>query len=98
MPLAVQGPGLIDCHLYHQPGRLILHLVNLTNEAAWRAPAEELIPVGPIRVRVKLPPHVSGTGIRLLVSNGPNPALNVQQGWAAFQLPSVLDHEVAVIT
>lgn len=30
--LEVHGPGLIDCHLYRQSGRLILHLVNLTNE------------------------------------------------------------------
>ena len=26
IPLEVRGPGLIDCHLYRQPGRLILHL------------------------------------------------------------------------
>ena len=31
IPLEVRGPGLIDCQLYRQPGRLILHLVNLTN-------------------------------------------------------------------
>jgi hypothetical protein len=30
IPLEVAGPGLIDCHLYRQPGRMILHLVNLT--------------------------------------------------------------------
>ena len=30
-PLAVHGPGLVDCHLYRQHKRLILHLVNLTN-------------------------------------------------------------------
>jgi len=26
IPLDVRGPGSIDCHLYRQPGRLILHL------------------------------------------------------------------------
>ncbi|MCX6620853.1 MAG: Tat pathway signal protein, partial [Acidobacteria bacterium] len=30
IPLAVDGPGLLDCNLYEQSGRLILHLVNLT--------------------------------------------------------------------
>ena len=44
LPLTVDGPGLIDCHLYEQPSRLILHLVNLTSEATWRAPLDELIP------------------------------------------------------
>lgn len=38
IPLEVRGAGLIDCHLYRQPGRLILHLVNLSNEGTWRLP------------------------------------------------------------
>ena len=38
IPLEVRGAGLIDCHLYRQPGRLILHLVNLSNEGTWRSP------------------------------------------------------------
>jgi hypothetical protein len=46
IPLEVRGAGLIDCHLYRQPGRVILHLVNLTNAGAWRSPVDELIPVG----------------------------------------------------
>ena len=41
LPLAVEGPGLIDCHLYRQPGRLILHLVNLSNAGTWRQPVHE---------------------------------------------------------
>jgi hypothetical protein len=45
IPLEVRGAGLIDCHLYRQPGRVILHLVNLTNPGAWRSPVDELISV-----------------------------------------------------
>src|SRR5438876_990471 len=48
IPLSVEGAGLVDCHLYRQPGRLILHLVNLTSAGAWRQPVHELIPVGPL--------------------------------------------------
>jgi Hypothetical glycosyl hydrolase 6 len=98
MPLEVEGPGFLDCHLYRQPGRLILHVVNLTNEAAWRAPMDELIPIGPLRIRVTLPADVAGQGIQCLVSAGTKPSLDIQQRWATFQLPSVLDHEVVVIT
>jgi hypothetical protein len=94
--LEVRGPGLIDCHVYRQPGRLILHLVNLTNEGAWRGPLDELIPVGPLAVRIKLPEDVRGRAIECLVSNA-KPSLAVRQGWAAFELKSVLDHEVMVI-
>jgi hypothetical protein len=49
IPLAVEGPGLVDCHLYRQPGRLILHLVNLTSAGTWRQPVHELIPIGTLR-------------------------------------------------
>ena len=96
IPLFVEGPGLLDCHLYRQPGRLVLHCVNLTNAGTWRGPIDELLPVGPVRVRVRLPEDVSGRGVRLLVS-GRTPAVDVREGWAGFRLDSILDHEVAVI-
>jgi hypothetical protein len=97
LPLEVQGPGMIDCHLYRQPGRAILHLVNLTNEGTWRAPLEELIPVGPFEVKVRLPEDVRGRGLQCLVSSA-KPALAIRQGWATFEMKSILDHEVVVIS
>jgi len=97
LPLALEGPGLIDCHLCHQPGRAILHLVNLTNAGTWRQPVHELIPVGPLRVLLKLPEGVRGKSVRLLVS-GQKSSAAVAKGWSRFQLNSLLDHEVAVLT
>jgi hypothetical protein len=97
IPLEVHGPGLIDCHLYRQPGRLILHLVNLTNEGTWRAPLDETIPVGPVEVRLKLPDDVRGRAARYLVSSA-RPSIAVRQGWAAFQVKSLAEHEVIVIS
>jgi hypothetical protein len=96
IPLHIEGPGLIDCHLYKQPGRMILHVVNLTSAGTWRAPVEELIPVGPLTVRVKLPPGVAGRTARLLVSNQ-STSVAVNQGMAVFRVNSILDHELAVI-
>jgi hypothetical protein len=96
IPLEADGPGLIDCHLYRQPGRLILHMVNLTNAGAWRAPVEELIPVGPIAIKVALPQDVRGHAIRLLVSGAKTP-VESRQNLAAFEVKSILDHEVIVI-
>ena len=46
IPLTVDGPGFLDCHLYQQPGHMILHIVNLTSAGTWRAPVEELTPGG----------------------------------------------------
>jgi hypothetical protein len=97
IPLLVQGCGLIDCHLYQQEGRLILHLVNLTNSGTWRAPIDELIPVGPLQLRIRLPQGIAGRNAKLLVSSGAPPVTG-RQGWAEFQVNSILDHEVVVLT
>ena len=96
IPLSVEGRGLVDCHLYQQPRRAILHVVNLISAGTWRAPIDELIPVGPLKIKVKLPADVHGNGLKFLVS-GSSRSATVRQGWAEFEVPSVLDHEVAVI-
>lgn len=97
IPLVLQGPGLIDCHLYRQPGRLILHLVNLTNSGTWRAPIDELIRIGPIHVGIKLGQGISGRSAKLLVRPGALP-VTVRHGWAEFEVSSILDHEVVVVS
>jgi Hypothetical glycosyl hydrolase 6 len=97
LPLEVKGPGLIDCHLYGQAGRLILHLVNLTSAGTWRMPVEELIPVGPISVRVKLPDGVAGKRLLLAVAGGTATPVRRQGGWAQFEVKSILDHEIVVV-
>jgi hypothetical protein len=94
--LQVEGAGFVDCHLYQQPGRLVLHLVNLTSAGTWRAPVDELIRVGPLSVRVRLPAGVRGNRIQLLVSKRSTKTA-VKNGWTRFDLPTILDHEVAVI-
>jgi hypothetical protein len=96
IPLSVEGTGLIDCHLYEQPGRMILHLVNLTSEATWRAPVEELIRVGPFKVTVRLPSQLSRPRARLLVSAAERP-VRISGGAASVEIESILDHEVVVL-
>jgi hypothetical protein len=97
VPLEVKGPGLIDCHLYQQKGRLVLHLVNLTSAGTWRVPVEELIPVGPLTVKVKLPEDVAAKRLLLTVAGAAATPVHLQGGWAQFELKSILDHEVAVL-
>jgi SAM-dependent methyltransferase len=96
MPVAVEGPGLLDVHLYRQPGRLVFHVVNLTNPAAFRPYATELHPVGPLMVRVARPPDLRPVRARRLVAGGEIPLGSVSGG-AEFQLDRVVDHEVVVI-
>ena len=94
--LEVLGPGLLDCRLYHQPGRMIVHLVNLTNPGAWRAPVRELVPRGPCTVRVKLHADIQGGSARALVGESSLDFVN-REGWVTISVPSILDHEVLVI-
>ena len=96
LPLQVEGAGFVDCHLYQQQNKLVLHLLNLTSAGTWRAPVDELIRVGPLSVRVRLPTGVRGNHIQLLVSKASTKAA-VKNGWLHFDLPTILDHEVAVI-
>ena len=96
MPLAVEGAGLLDCHLYRQDGRLVLHLVNLTSAGTWRAPLHELVRIGPFHVDVRVP-AADGASVRLLVGGEEVPA-TVADGVVGFDVPGILDHEVAVVT
>jgi hypothetical protein len=96
LPLVVEGPGLIDCHLYEQRGRMILHLVNLTSEATWRAPLNELIPVGPFIVKIRLAHQLTRRSASLLVAGMQRP-VTLESGMAVIRIDSILDHEVLVI-
>jgi hypothetical protein len=96
VPLSVEGTGFLDCNLYQQPGRMILHVGNLSG-ATWRAPLEEFLPVGPTKVRVKLNADVRGGAARLLVADQ-NVPTSIRGGWVEFTIPSIAAHEVVVIS
>jgi hypothetical protein len=97
VPLRVEGAGLVDCHLYRQQNALILHLVNLTNSGTWRAPIDDVIPIGPLHVGIKLPAGVRCRGARLTVSSAALP-VKTNQEWIEFSVKSVLEHEMVVVS
>jgi hypothetical protein len=97
IPISVECTGLIDCNLYHQYGRMILHIVNLTSTGTWRQPVDEYIPVGPVRIRIRLLDDVHGKSVQCLVSDQ-KISVTVEKGWISFNISSITDHEVAVIT
>jgi hypothetical protein len=91
----VEAPGLIDCHLYRQANRLILHVVNLTNTTA-RGPVDELIPVGPVKIKVRALPGILRPPVHPLVG-GVRPSISFAREQIEITLSSLLDHEVLVI-
>jgi hypothetical protein len=95
--LNVEGAGMIDCHLYQQQNRVVLHLVNLSNSGAWRAPIDEYTAIGPFKVRVKLPNGVKGNAINTLVNKQPI-QVNVKDGYSYFEIKSILNHEVIILS
>ncbi len=96
LPVRVAGAGLIDCHLYEQPGRMVLHILNLSNSASWRAPIDDLIPLGPLRIVLRRPGAAYRTA-RLLVAGRSQP-VRVNGPEMEFETAPILEHEVAVIS
>jgi hypothetical protein len=93
VPIGLDAPGLIDCRPWRtRSGEVVVHLLNLNNANTWRTPVDELVPTGPLRLRVR----AQGlTQARLLVGEG---RLSVRRrgDWCEVEIPRILDHEVVV--
>jgi hypothetical protein len=92
VPLEVTGAGVLDCQLYRQGERHVLHLVNLDQGGAWRGRLQEFTPVGPFTVRVR----AHARRARFLVSGG-EAAVDVRGGWITVGVDRITDHEVVVL-
>jgi hypothetical protein len=97
IPLGVECAGLVDCNIYRQPGRIILHITNLTSAGTWRQPVDEYIPVGPVKVSIRIPEEIKAKSLNLLVS-GQKMSAAMEKGWVRFTINSITDHEVVVIS
>ena len=95
IPLQVEGPGYLDCKLYRQPGRIIVHIVNLSGANLTPGALEEFLPVGPIRVAIRVDDCPAET-VRLQVAEVSHP-MEVRDGWAHVELSSLLHHELIVL-
>lgn len=96
-PLQVEGPGHIDCRLYRQPGRSILHLVNLSSSGAGRGPVAEWLPVGPLKVRVAIPAGQRPRLVQAMVAQTKLP-FSLNRDMIEMTVGSVVDHELLVIS
>jgi hypothetical protein len=96
-PVQVDGPGLIDCHVYRQKDRFLVHLVNLTTSGGSRGPIDEVIPVGPVTVSLAIPDGFDRRTVRLRVRQEKNISTTITHGQIAVTLPSLFEHELIVL-
>jgi hypothetical protein len=95
-PVSVTGPGVLDVTLWRQKNSMTVHLVNLTNPMMMKGPIREYFPVGPQRVRIKLPADISVRRVHFLVATQ-TPESRQVNSWLELTVPSILDHEVIAI-
>ena len=95
-PIRVTGPGLLDVAVWKQEASITAHLVNLSNPMMMRGPFREILPVGPQRLRVRLPEGARAREVKFLVSEAR--AQWRQDGrWIETTTPAIGLHEVVAI-
>jgi hypothetical protein len=96
LPVEVEGPGVLDVTVWRQQQSMTVHLVNLTNPMMMKGPLRDVFPVGPLRLRVRLPAGASPKKIQLLTAGTTLP-LRQSAGVVTLSVPSVAVHEVVAI-
>jgi hypothetical protein len=95
-PVSVTGPGVLDVTAWRQRDSMTVHLVNLTNPMMMKGPLRELIPVGPQRVRLRLPRGAMPRRVHLLAADKAVP-FERSGDELTLTVPSILDHEIVAI-
>src|SRR5207247_11206151 len=86
-PATVTGPGVLDVTVWRQKASMTVHLVNLTNPMMMKGPMREVLPVGPMHVRVRLPNGVRPSKVTLLTAGRAVP-VRVENGALSVDVPS----------
>ena len=98
-PVHVTGNGVIASALYHRDTTLVLHLLNLTGADNQTGVVRDHIPVPQVRVSVAAPASFTGH-VELTVSKQVVPIRRTGVGSSTrfeFAVPTLIDHEVAII-
>lgn len=94
LPLTVQGPGYLDCRMYHQKDRFLLHILNLSAGDEMPSYLTEFLPVTGITVSLRTPfcpRHVFST-----VDKKDLP-FSTNDGWTTIKIPCLSMQEFLII-
>ena len=95
-PVEVTGRGVIDVAIWRQRDSITVHLVNLTNPMMMKGPVREVIPIGPLTVRIRMPAGVRVGKVHLLTA-GSTPRTEQAGSVLTVTVPSVDVHEVIAV-
>ena len=95
-PVEVSGPGLVDVTVWRQRDSMTVHLVNLTNPMMMKGPLREVIPIGPLTARIRIPEGLRARTVQLLTA-GTTPRVESGNATITVTVPSVDVHEVIAI-
>jgi hypothetical protein len=95
-PVEVDGRGIVDVTVWRQQGSMTVHLVNLTNPMMMKGPLREIVPIGPLTVRVRVPSGLRATKVKLLTA-GTSAAPQDVSGTITVRVPTVDVHEVIAV-
>jgi hypothetical protein len=93
-PFRVEAPGYLDCKLYRQPGRWLLHLVNLTHANQQPGFFEQICPLHQVRVSLVVQ-DVAIHAVMLQVA-GQSACFEQQDGMVNLVIERLDDHELVV--
>jgi hypothetical protein len=96
MPVEIEGPGLLDVTIWRQRTSMTVHLVNLTNPMMLKGPLREVFPIGPLRLRVRMPGGLEPRAVRLLTDGATLP-IDQSGNVLSLTVPTVGIHEVVAI-
>src|SRR5439155_10588611 len=92
-PAPVTGPGVLGVAVWRQKDSMTVHLANLTNPMMMKGPMRELIPVGPRKVRLRLPEGMRARNFHRLAANSTPPVKRDGQ-FLSLTVPSIVVHEI----
>jgi len=93
--LKVNGKGYLDCRLYRQDNRLILHLINLSGADLYPGFLEEEYAVGPFEILIKVGELPVTKAVKRC--SGKTEAVENADGWVRFSVDQITSQELVVI-
>jgi hypothetical protein len=92
LQVETNAPGSLAIEVRSQPGRLLVHLVNVTSDM--KRPMGEIIPLRDIEIRLRAPRFHSARCLR----SGKTLRLQQAGGHVRFQVPVIPDYEIVLLS